>query len=124
MTTFVGVLMMIYVAPYFYKIWVGDSVNISSLLNVLIAIWVLMSTFIMIFSNFLNGVNKIRLSMYQSLIVAIINIPLSFYFSENLGMGSGGVILATIVCISLRLLFQPVQVYKILRGTATGIWNK
>tara|TARA_Y100000589_G_scaffold332344_1_gene392136 strand:+ start:110932 stop:112281 length:1350 start_codon:yes stop_codon:yes gene_type:complete len=122
--TFVGVLMMIYVAPYFYKIWVGDSVNISSLLNVLIAIWVLMSTFIMIFSNFLNGVNKIRLSMYQSLIVAIINIPLSFYFSENLGMGSGGVILATIVCISLRLLFQPVQVYKILRGTATGIWNK
>jgi O-antigen/teichoic acid export membrane protein len=122
--TILVILLMLFIAPYFYTIWVGSTVTVSPLLNVLIAFWVLLSTFIMIFSNFLNGVNKIRLSMYQSVIVAIINIPLSFYFGKNLGMGSSGVILATIICISLRVIFQPYQVYKILRGEATGIWNK
>ncbi len=124
MTTLAGIAFMVWIAPYVYRLWVGETVIIPFRLNVLIAVWVVLSTFVMIFANFLNGVNKIRLSMYQGIVVAIINIPLSFYFGKHLGMGSSGVILATIVCISLRVLFQPLQVYKILKGTAHGVWDK
>lgn len=119
-----GLVIMLVVSDYAYFFWVGDKVVVPFLLSTIMAIWVLLSTSTMVFSNFLSGISKIKLSLWHSILVGIINIPLSYFFAKNLGMGSAGVILASVICVLPRAIFQPIQYLKIINGTATGIWNK
>jgi Na+-driven multidrug efflux pump len=77
-----------------------------------------------IFVVFINGVGKVQLQLIVGIICAILNIPLSYYFAHNLGLGSAGVILASIVCIAYGPVLAPIQFKKIIKGTATGIWNR
>lgn len=120
----VGVVFMLFVADYAFDLWIGDRVKIPFELSLVMAIWVIVSTSTMIFSNFLAGVNKIQLSLYHAIFVSILNIPLSIYFAKNLEMGSIGVILATLIGVLPRAIFQPIQYWKIVNGKAKGIWNK
>lgn len=121
---FIGLIVMLIFSDYAYFLWVGDKVVVPFFLSAIMAIWVLLSTSTMVFSNFLSGISKIKLSLWHSVLVSIINIPLSIYFAKNLGMGSSGVILASVICVLPRAIFQPIQYLKIINGTATGIWNK
>lgn len=121
---FVGLLLMLLLSNYAYHIWIGDKVIVPFLLSSIMALWVLISTSTMVFSNFLSGISKIKLSLWHSVFVTIANIPLSIYFAKNLGMGSAGVILASVICIFPRAVFQPIQYWKIINEKATGIWNQ
>ncbi len=44
------------------------------------------------------------------------NIPLSIFFVKYLELGLQGIILATILSLSIFALFGPIQVYKLLKG--------
>ncbi len=116
-----GVIVLVFIAPWIYKIWVD--VEIPMELNLLMAWWVIVNTGLQVFSHFLSGVGKIRLSLFHAVLMIGLNIPLSIYFARNLEMGSTGVLLASCICISLRM-FQPIQYFKVIRGTARGIWDK
>lgn len=120
----VAIILMLLFSTFIYHLWLGDRVIIPFQLSAVMAVWVILGTSIMIFGNFLAGVNKIQLSLYHSVFVSVINIPLSIFFAKNLGMGSTGVILASVACIFPRAIFQPIQYWKIINGTAKGIWNK
>ena len=115
---------MLLVSGYVYQFWLGDLVSVPFVLSLVMMVWVLLSTSIMAFANFLSGVSKIKLSLWHSVLVGIVNIPLSIYFAKNLEMGSAGVMLASVCCIFPRVIFQPIQYYKIINGTAKGIWDK
>lgn len=122
--TMVALLLMLVFSNQVYLLWIGEDLNIPFNLSLIVALWVGLSTGIMIHANFLSGINKITLSIYQSVFVIVINIPLSIYLGKNLGMGSTGVILATLLCLLPRVVFQPVQYLKLINNTAKGIWNK
>lgn len=121
---FVGLIVMLLVSDYAYLLWVGDKVTVPFLLSSIMALWVLFSTSTMVFSNFLSGISKIKLSLWHSIAVSIINIPLSIFFAKYLGMGSAGVILASVACVFPRAIFQPIQYWKIINNKATGVWNQ
>ena len=106
---FVGLLLMLLLSDYAYHLWIGDKVIVPFLLSSIMALWVMISTSTMVFSNFLSGISKIKLSLWHSVFVSIANIPLSIFFAKNLGMGSAGVILASVICIFPRAIFQPIQ---------------
>jgi O-antigen/teichoic acid export membrane protein len=121
----VGVaVFMVFLSNYFYDFWMGDRIEVPMLLTILFATWVCLSCSISIFSNFLSGIGKIKLSMYHAVFVMIVNIPLSIYLGKHLDMGSAGVILATIIGLIPRVIFQPIQYKKIISGRASGIWNE
>ena len=120
----VGAVAMLLVSGYAYQLWLGDLITVPFMLSLVMMVWVLLSTSIMAFSNFLSGISKIKLSLWHSVFVSIVNIPLSIYFAKNLEMGSVGVMLASVCCVFPRVIFQPIQYYKIINGTAKGIWNK
>jgi len=119
-----GIIVMLLFSNNAYQLWIGNRLAIPFNLSIIMALWVIVSTSTMIFANFLAGVNKIQLSLYHAIFVSIINIPLSIYFAKNLEMGSTGVILATLIGIIPRAIFQPIQYWKIVNGKANGIWNK
>lgn len=122
--TVVVVLVMLWVAPSVYALWVGDRIVVSSQLSLVFAIWVTLSAGLTIFSNFLSGVGKIRLSVYHGIFVAVVNIPLSVFLAGPMGLGSTGVILASLLGMLPRLVMQPLQYWLIISGKARGIWNK
>ena len=103
--------------------WIGDRVQITFILSAIMALFVIISTWNNIFAFFLNGIGKIKFSLYQSITAGIINIPLSIFFAKYLSLGINGVILGTIGSLLVSTILQPIQYYKIIEHKAEGIWN-
>lgn len=118
------VIIMIFISDFVYSIWVGSDIKIPFSLSVAMGIFMIVSNWNNIFAFFVNGVGKIRLQFYYSIIAALINIPLSIFLAKQMKMGITGVITATIICIGLASVWAPIQYKKIINGTAKGIWNK
>lgn len=119
-----AVIIMIFCADFFYEIWVGDKVKIPFILSLSMGVWVLISTWTSIFGNFLSGVGKVRLSLYHSFAMIIINIPLCVFLAKYLNLGSTGVIIGTCVCVLPQVFLHPIQYKKIINNKAKGIWGK
>jgi len=119
-----GVIGMLIFSNLFYKIWIGDQIKIPILLSGSMAVWVLIASWTSIFGNFLSGVGKIRLSLYHSFAMIVINIPLSIFLAKYLNLGSAGVIIGTCLCVLPQVFLHPMQYKKIITNTATGIWGK
>jgi len=62
----------------------------------------------------LAGTGKINLPLVLSVIITIVNIPLCIYLAKI--FSSAGVILATIICISMGTIFSPLQFFMITSG--------
>ncbi|MEL6922654.1 MAG: oligosaccharide flippase family protein [Bacteroidota bacterium] len=116
-------LFMLLVANWFYSVWVPE-IEVPFTLSALMCLYVLTLCWGNIFVVFINGVGKVQLQLLVSLVGALINIPLSYFFAKSCGLGVGGVILASTICIAYGPLLAPVQYRKIINGTARGIWNK
>ena len=58
---------------------------------------------------------KLKHTLYTMMAGAVINIPLSIFFAKTLSLGISGVILGTIVSLSIFAIVGPTQVYKILK---------
>lgn len=119
-----GLIIMLFLSQWFYRIWVGDKVKVPIQLSLAIALFVALMTFNMIYVNFINGVGKIKLQLFTSIITMTINIPLSIFFGKYLDWGSTGVVLATCVSIGYSVILRPIQYHKLINNTAKGIWNK
>jgi O-antigen/teichoic acid export membrane protein len=118
------VLIMILISGYFYHFWIGDKVIIPITITVFMGIFILISTWDNIFVYFINGTGKIRFQLYSSIVVAVINIPLSIFLAKNMNLGAAGVIMATCICLFPGVILAPYQYKKLLNKTARGIWNK
>nr|WP_291861658.1 MATE family efflux transporter [Marinilabilia sp.] len=120
----VGSFIMLAISGWVYDIWIGDMVAVPLRLSVLMMFFFIIKSWNNVFVYLINGVGKIRLQLYMSIVIAIINIPLSIYFARDLEMGSDGVILGTIVCLSFGAVLHPIQYKRIINKTARGIWNR
>lgn len=120
----IGLIVLILISDWFYELWVGDKVTVPMSLNFSMALFVLLSSFNMIYSFFLNGVGKLRLQLYTAILSIIINIPLSILFVRTFGLGLSGVILATCFSMSYSTVLKVIQYNKIINNRATKIWAK
>lgn len=119
-----GVLVLIAVSHPVYRLLAGNTVEIPWVLTFLMGLFTIQSGWNNIYSFFLNGISKIRLQVILAVLAALANIPLSIFLAGHLGLGSSGVILATILCLFPLSIVQPIQYSKLIGGTATGIFNK
>lgn len=115
---------MVFISDWFYYLWLGDKVKVPLDLSIIMAVYALLTTFNMIYVNFINGVGKIKIQLITALLSIIINIPLSIYLAKYLELGSTGVILATCFCLGYSVILRPLQYYKIINMKAEGIWAK
>ena len=110
------------ISPFIFKWWLGDSVIIPFTLSIAMTIYVIAFSWQTIHVFLLNGIGKIKLQFYLVIISAIINLPLSILFGSWWGLP--GVISAnTLVFIIMGVIFS-IQVSKIFKHKASGIWGK
>ncbi len=117
-------IIMIFVSSSFFRMWVGDEIKISISLSVWICVYIGIMNWSSIFSNFLNGVGKIRLQMTFAPLVAIINISLSILFIKVFHFDITAIPIANALSLSLGAFLGFIQYNKIINKKAVGIWNK
>ncbi len=119
----VTILMVIF-SDFIYEIWVGPQVKVPFILSIASGVFVIIANWNNIFGYFINGVGKVRLQLYYSIIIAILNIPLSIFLAKNAGLGITGVMVSTNICLLFASIWAPLQYHKIISEKAKGIWNK
>lgn len=115
---------MLIVSNYIYKLWIGDSVNIEFKLSAIFVLYVSIFNWNRIYTQFVNGVSKLRLQLYITLFIIALNIPLSIFLAKNCNFGLVGIVLASCISQLIYAVFMPIQYKKIMNGTAKGIWNR
>lgn len=120
--TSVTALIMIIFSNFIYRIWVGKEIVVPISMSVTMAVYVVLNAWNGIFSNFLNGVGKIKLQLYLSLTGSLLNIPLAIYLGKSLGIY--GVVLSTTIISLMSAILLPIQFNKIIKNSARHIWAK
>jgi O-antigen/teichoic acid export membrane protein len=119
----VGVIFMVLISNWVYKIWIGDKVLIPIGLTVSLGIYTIIDLFITPYSYFINGMGKLRMAVVFTFIEIIVYFMLIFLFG-NLFKNSIGIVLSiSLTMIMLAIVFS-LQTYKLLNNNAKGIWNK
>jgi O-antigen/teichoic acid export membrane protein len=119
-----AVALMTVCADPVYSLWVGSQIHVPLSLSVSMALYVLIIGWSNIFAFFMNSTGKVRLQLWAAMIVAVVNIALSIILAKILGLRGTGVILATCIGLLPWCFVWPVQMRKLLTGTATGVWAK
>lgn len=123
----IGVFLVVILALSFdtvKKYWIGTDIQVESGLIVQCALFVVLQAYTSIYTQFLNGIGKVKVSLITSLFTLIFNIPLSYVFAVVLGYGSAGVLMATNMSFILYLITRKTQYHLIVNDRATGIWAK
>jgi O-antigen/teichoic acid export membrane protein len=111
-------------SDFLYAIWVGKKIDISFNMSLLICIYTCLIIYLTPLNYFINGVGKVKLQLYQTVLMAVLNIPVSIFFAKYLGLGSIGVIFGTIICVIPSVFLSTIQFSKIINQRAFGLWNK
>ncbi len=112
---------MVIVSPFVYEIWIGDDSNVPMSMTIMMAIYILLLVISMRYSCFLNGVGALRLQLYMT-VSAIVFIPLAWavsYYTHNIVWFMA----VMCVCNIPGIIVNVIQLKKIIKGTATGIWR-
>ncbi len=114
-------ILMLLFAPIFFKIWVGDSVSIPFKLNAMVALYIMSQIFSGIHTYIINGLGKVTLQVILYVILSLFAIPAMNYLSLHIGL-YGILSVLTSVYLAQAILCR-VQIKKILKNTACGLWN-
>jgi Na+-driven multidrug efflux pump len=123
LSVFILVIMVV-IAAWVIKLWVGDAVVVPLSLSLSICAYVAVTNWNAIFANFLNGVGKIRVQIFYAIIMGVVNIPLCFVFVKVFGFGTFAMPLSNFICLFFGAIISYIQYNKIIKEQARGIWNK
>ncbi len=116
------VLLMLAISEFSYRIWIGNSIKVSVTLSVYIAVYVILYMWMSLYVYIINGIGKVQLQMYASILEIVFNIPVSIGLGKLIGIN--GVIISMTLFVTFRCIWAPIQLSKILNNTAKGIWNR
>ncbi len=117
-----GAVIMLFISPWVYELWVGKEIVVSQTMSMMIALWIILNAWNSIFSQFLNGIGKIKLQLIIGMGGALINVPLAVYLGYK--MGICGVLAANIIVVLFGVIFYPIQYKKLMNCSAAGIWSE
>ncbi len=104
------VLVMVVLAEPVIAIWLSRNLPFDDLLIVLMGLYVILQAWNRVFGWLLSGIGDLNHTVFSMVVGALINIPISIYFARDLGMQSSGVILGTIVSLSIFGFLAPYRV--------------
>lgn len=117
-----GCIMMASVAPWIYKIWIGENANVPQLMTWIVTLYILVYCWGIFNGILLVGMSKIKLNTIVATVGMLFHIPLAY--SLSMYIGPYGVIVSMIIINLVYGIVYRIQLNKLLNGTASGIWNE
>lgn len=118
-----GIICLLFTSNILYKIWLGNRIQIPFNLSLVMAFYALIIVVLSPYTQFINGVSKLKLSINIVWIKALLFIPLAILLSKT-SLGICGIMLATCILNFTGIVMEPLQYNKIINRKAYGIWNK
>ena len=117
-------IVMIIISPLFFNIWLGDKMEISTYLVILLSVFLLLQMYSNIFLSIINGIGKIKLQFYISILLPFIYVPLAIVMGKSVGIY--GVVISGIIMMLIYAIIYPIQYYKIIsnENKSNSIWYK
>lgn len=116
-----AVVLLLIISPVVYKLWIGNSnVKISFLLSSLMSLYIVSLVFGNLCMSLINGTGKILLQTIIYIFFAIVSIPLMIFFCKSWGVA--GVTIVPIIVFLIQNIFGYIQLNKILKNKAAGVW--
>lgn len=97
--TFVLIIISLYFFKSFMRFYLRIDLNYPNGLPFLFAVYFALLMFSHIFSSFVHGISKLKLTTIACIVGALLNIPLSIYSSVSLKLGINGIIIGSIVSL-------------------------
>lgn len=112
----IATVLLIFLAKPIIALWIGKDFIVEPTLVIVMAFFILISTWNNIFAYFINAIEELKIQINTSIIAMILNIPLSIFFVKYFSLGVYGIVLATCLSLLLFALFGSIQTWKILKG--------
>ena len=116
------ITIMVILSPWVYAIWIGD-IFIDVKMSIVMAVYIFILIYSLRYSYFINGIGKLRLQLIFTTTAAILFIPLAYLTT----LWSHNIIWFMVVMCLVNipgLIVNRIQFSKLIKGQATGIWNK
>lgn len=118
----VGLVLMVALSQWFYNIWVGTEVQVGIIISISMAIYVGIQGISSVYMNMINGIGTIRIQLVIYVLFAVISLPLMTYACRAYGLI--GVLVAPSLVYLAQAIIGNIQLNKLLRLNAHGIWAK
>jgi len=122
-------LVVLLFSPVIYHVWINywmkDSsniLNISFLMSFAVCLYTVTICWINICFNPINGIGKVKLQMYSSIAEMLLIIPFALWMGYR--WKAPGIIFAPVIVYTPRMIWAPIQLSKLVKNKAIGIWNK
>lgn len=118
----VGLIIMVIISKFIYRIWIGAEVDIPFDMSALMATYVCILIWSLAYSNFLNGLGKLRLQTINTIVVALLYLPVCYLLGRSFDVK--GILLGMCVLNLTGMIINHIQFKKLINGRANGIWDK
>lgn len=116
------IVVMIAISEPVYRIWVGTEVKIPFVISMWMGVYTAILVVSLSYSNFLNGLGKLRIQTINTVTVALLFYPLCWFLGRHWGIP--GVLVGMCLLNTSGLLLNIIQFHKVVSGRAKGIWNR
>ncbi len=113
---------MVVCSPIVYRIWIGRVDVVPFSMSFMVGVYMLSSSWDSLQVNLINGIGKIKLQSYVTLLGLFLHIPLSLFLGRYIG--ALGVVTSMLVINMTYATFFTIQINKIINQKAKGIWNQ
>lgn len=113
-------ILMVLCSNFLYQWWVGNSVSVSFSLSVCMAVYILFQMGGNVYMYLINGTGKVRLQLMVYIILALVALPLINVCCKQYGVN--GVLIVPVVAFALQAIVGRMQIWKIIKNKAKGIW--
>jgi O-antigen/teichoic acid export membrane protein len=121
--------LLLILSPLIYYVmvnhWIKEADNLLTipfLMSATVCLYVCATGWMSIYMHPLNGIGKIKLQTYSSIVEILLLIPIATFAGRYWGIP--GVVLTPVVVYIPRMIWVPIQLNKLINQTAKGIWNK
>jgi O-antigen/teichoic acid export membrane protein len=116
------IVLMVCAAQMVYRIWVGPEIEIPFTMSLFIGLYFAILISSLSYSNFLNGLGKLRVQTINTVTVAILFYPICTILGQSLGIL--GIVCGMCLLNLSSLVLNKIQFEKVITGKAEGLWNK
>lgn len=106
-----------------FALWIGTDVEVPFTMTAIVGLYILVILTSMRYSWVLNGIGALNLQLCMTILAAVLYIPLTLATSRLTHDINWLLIVMCLVNVP-GLLVNMIQYYKIINGTATGVWRK
>ena len=117
----IGIFQVI-ASTLFFRLWVKNTILPNYILLILLLFYFLLTMRYTIYRTLMNGVGKIKLQFFVTVIEALLHIPLAILLGKKFGIY--GVVGVMIIWSLINNIWEPIQYVKIIKKKDYGIWGK